>query len=344
MRRITITLAAAMTATLTTLGTLAAAPVQAADGTAILDPADGADIPAGTQSVTVLFGATDSYEVDVDGPSGYYDWANYAATAGETRTFSNLDPMSVAGDYRVTVYDGAFDVVVTSDFTVGAAPVKVTNPAARPSDFYPVVRDRYKDSAAIAYTLNRRADVSVHVYRVADGKRVRAINVGSQGSGRRQWTWNGFTNAGSPVGAGKYRVEIKAKAADGTSATARTTVAARTTTVTRRGAKAVRGNRATSTSRRGNCYVDRDAYFGETRLDCWAGAHAQATYRFAIPANARNLVWRVRGEKGCCDEGKLTRTGTRVSPRSYRIVVRVTNWRAFTVRRASVSYSYRDRI
>jgi hypothetical protein len=346
MRRTTLTLAAAFVAALTGLGTLTAAPAEAADGTIVVTPADGAEVPAGIDAITVQFGATDSYEVDVDGPGGYYDWEYHDAQAGQTVALSGFDPMVVAGAYDVTVFNGSYDVVATSSFTVVAPPVEVTNPVARPNVFYPVVRDRFKDVTTVAYTLNRRADVTAQVYRVGDGKRVRSADVGSgsQGAGRRQWTWNGLNNAGQPVGAGRYRIEIEAQDVDGAVSTARVTVTARTETVTRHAVEAVKGSRTSSAGHRGNCFVNRSAYFGETRLDCWGGAYAQATYRFAIPAQATNVRWRVRGEIGCCDRGRIIRAGTRLSPRSYRVSVRVTSWRAFTVGRVSVSYTYRERI
>lgn len=222
--------------------------------------------------------------------------------------------------------------------------MEVGSPAVRPSTFYPVVRDGYKDRARITYKLNRRAEISASVYRRSDGQRIRREDVGSQSAGRRGWTWDGRTNSGKPVAAGSYRIEIAATDPDGNSDKAKAIVTATTATVTRHDSKSVGGHRTSSTSHRGNCYTNRSSYFSEIDLDCWGGVYAQATYRFAIPRNATNVTWRVRGEVNCCDGGKIIRTGTRLAPRSYRVMVKVTNWRSFTVSRVSVSYAYRERI
>lgn len=343
MRRIATTVAAVLTAAMALTGlTGLTAAAQADDGTVILSPAPGAEIDPGARTVTIQFASTDYYDVYVQGPGDYDENRPYDADAGETHTF-NFSAFSTPGRYTITAYDSYYGVAATSTFTVLAPPMKVVNPAASPATFYPLVRDRFKDSTSIGYTLNRRAFVTAHVLRVADGRWVRHVDVGTQNAGRRHWTWNGLTSTGKRVVPGRYRIEIDAEAPDGTSSSTRTAVTARTSVVTKRVTQSRYGNRA-ATSHRGNCYTNRDSYSGEVTLDCWAGKWAQATYKFTIPTNAKNLSWRVRGEQNCCDSGQLTRTGKRTSARAFRVQVRVTYWRSYTVRRVSVSYTYRQRV
>jgi hypothetical protein len=71
------------------------------------------------------------------------------------------------------------------------------------------------------------------------------------------------------------------------------------------------------------------------------------TYTFAIPASAYNLSWGLSGERAgddiCC-QGKITRSGWRPTSTRYKVQAQVTGWRAYTVYRAAVSYTYKKRI
>ena len=65
---------------------------------------------------------------------------------------------------------------------------------------------------------------------------------------------------------------------------------------------------------------------------------AKARYGFSLPHNARNVTWSVSGTRGCCDSGRITKTGWRTGDH-YDVRVRVTNWRSYTINRASVTYT-----
>ena len=59
-------------------------------------------------------------------------------------------------------------------------------------------------------------------------------------------------------------------------------------------------------------------------------------------AGAFNIDWSVRGTRGCCDDGRVIKTGTR-DGRSFDIRVRVTGWASYTVKGVTLAYTYRVR-
>ncbi len=76
--------------------------------------------------------------------------------------------------------------------------------AVAPSTFYPD-KDGYRDVLRIEGRLHEPAVVTVGIYSVASGKRVRKMELGSK-SAPYVWSWNGRTASGTLVAAGKYRV------------------------------------------------------------------------------------------------------------------------------------------
>src|SRR4029077_11024436 len=114
----------------------------------------------------------------------------------------------------------------------------------------------------------------------------------------------------------------------GNTSTASTTVNVASKVVSRRDGSIEDGYSYTTKATNGICHVDRDAYNRTAQLDCWGGNYAMATYRLHIPPGAHGLNSYVTGARGCCSQGQLTFTGTRTSPTSYLVKVKVTNWRS----------------
>jgi hypothetical protein len=52
----------------------------------------------------------------------------------------------------------------------------------------------------------------------------------------------------------------------------------------------------------------------------------------------------VRGETGCCTEGRITRTGSPDQRHRFRVTVKVTNWRAYFIHKVAITCTYRTRI
>lgn len=73
-----------------------------------------------------------------------------------------------------------------------------------PSAFYPV-RDGYRDLLRISGIRNEAASVTIRIYSVATGRRVRLVGL-PLASGAYHWDWNGRNSAGTLLAAGQYRV------------------------------------------------------------------------------------------------------------------------------------------
>jgi hypothetical protein len=101
--------------------------------------------------------------------------------------------------------------------------------------------------------------------------------------------------------------------------------------------------RGVDTSRRanrGSCHFS--SLSGDLTLDCWGGRYALAKYTFGLPGDARDVHHSDRGSVGCCNfGGKISRSWNTTRNGNLAYLVRVTGWRAYTVRRVRVSYETR---
>jgi flagellar hook assembly protein FlgD len=226
-------------------------------------------------------------------------------------------------------------------------PLVIDRVSVSPETFYPRVRDGFRDTTRIRYRLSERAKVVATVVN-RDGRIVRRAKLGYQAghagwaTGRHHWRWNGRNKAGAKVAVGRYFVEITGRTVQGATRSVRRSVKVTTDVVTRRDSVIKAGVSTSSTDKTNDCYVER--YLRpELQLDCWGGAYAEATYLFKIPRNAFDVRWGVSGYQGCCDEGTITKTATRVKPHLVRVHVKVTNWRQYTVRRVGVFYKHEVR-
>ncbi len=140
-------------------------------------------------------------------------------TAGQTLGSLDVGPGATTLVLSTTMAVGAHDL--RADYSghgsiqASASPVLVQSVvldqavdadgfAVAPSTFYPV-KDGYRDVLRIGGRLHEPAVVTVRIYSVATGRRVRKVDLGSK-SGQYVWSWNGRTASGTLVAAGKYRV------------------------------------------------------------------------------------------------------------------------------------------
>lgn len=216
--------------------------------------------------------------------------------------------------------------------------------------FYPTVRDGYRDGVTFSgraafieyedesgdWITDDRQSWNVTV-RNSNGSKV-AERSGNSAEWGLRWYWNGKSQrTGEPVRVGKYKATLTVTNEEtGETRTATKTVTATTDTVDRRMTLSRSGTNTSSRSHSGSCYFS--GFYGSLDLDCWGGRQAVANYRFNVPNNARNVTWNVRGDRGCCDNGQVVKTGTRTGDH-FNVRVRVTNWAAYTVDRASVTYT-----
>jgi hypothetical protein len=326
---------------------LGTAPASAATGS-FTSPAAGSTYRAGDQ-VTFAVSGLSQWQVEIyceNDETTYWDTAD---STGPYVVASNGTTAELT--CTADLYDASWSWQDDVVYHVVPEPRanEVRNVAASPDVFYPRVRDRYRDAVDLGLTVRANATVTMTV-RNADGRTVRTRRV--QGGGgdwntsyQRTWSdWNGRNNQGNLVPVGRYRVTFTSQAEGYRTARATVTVHVATGWRTVRRTKTADPWYGSRDSVRGNCFISESSYpYGNT-LDCWGGAYAQATYRLRIPTNARVTGWYAGGERGCCDNGRVIKTGKRIAPGRFEIRVRVTNWASFTVTRVGVSYRFRARI
>lgn len=337
MKRTIVTLALA----LGLLSTVLAGSASAATAT-ITSPSQGASVAPGLRGVTVdvTEGGTlawslvsDDYEYDESG----------SVTVEPGRTTIAVPVVNHVGTYTFTLEDsdfyGSYDEI---RFRV-AAPPRLSSATASPSTFFPVVRDRYRDSVRFAFRTN--TPLSAVGYEVRDSayKVVTRGRIGARGTGVVSWSWNGRTANGAVLPTGSYTIKATAlTAAEGRTLTVVSPRITSRTAIIKQRVQLVRyGDDPSSLSNTDSCFVSE--YDGTLDLDCWgfgdSSAFARARYDFSLPSNATSVVWRVSGVAGCCDDGVIRRTGVKSGARGFRVEVYVSESRSFTVNHATVTYT-----
>jgi hypothetical protein len=268
-------------------------------------------------------------------------------------TAENQDPVTAACS-ALLYADGDAGVSDSVDFTIAAAPVaqkpnNVTITAVAPRTFFPRIRDGYRDS--VAFTLRSYQDTRISMSvndrsgrTVVRKKTVRQPWEGWDGLDTDSFSWNGRNSAGSVVPVGQYKVTFTSEGVGYKTVSSATwvTVASGFQNVTRTLTKD--GWLGSTDRTRGNCWATEGYYPHGNDLDCWGGAYAQATYTFRVPARARITRWFAHGERRCCSNGRVIKTGKRTSRTVFRVRVKVTNWAAYTVTRAGITYRARVRV
>lgn len=316
--------------------------------TQILAPAVGANVPAGAISYIVQVATAGAYWLDLS-CGGEFVTDEYLSASYESQQFSGTIGSPGEGEScSLSLYpigSGATGEDYVS-FTVAAAVPSIRNATAKADKFYPKVRDGYRDRTEIVFGARGDSDVTVDIVSSASGATVRSFarrgHDWADYYSRRSVSWNGANDSGRGVPTGRYVAVIRSALGEQI-ATAR---------VPLRLASGHRTSRVTE--RRAGWYGSRDRTSGDcfawehtagNWLNCWGSGYAQATYLFRIPSNARDINWRVDGFRQCCaSPGRIIRTGNRPKASLFRVTVKVTGWRSFVVRRASVTYTYRRAI
>jgi hypothetical protein len=216
-----------------------------------------------------------------------------------------------------------------------------------PAKFFPLVRDGYRDTADVNYSISGGTDQAVIRIRNSAGRLVRKVNLGELPGGDGTWTWNGRDNDGQRVPTGDYSVQLSLLEPYNGSQVRRTAdvqVASHTEWID--GSRYRDGIDATSWSHTRSCYVrwnwEDDA---DVLLDCWGGRYALVRFKFRIPPSARNITWKVHpGDYSyCCGNGRVIKSGTRPQRRSYVVTVKATKWRAYDVSWVDLNFEYAKR-
>lgn len=320
----------------------------AAYATQILTPAEGAEVPDGSVEYTVQVSTVGAYWLDLYcGADNEFRDDVYLSASSDGQQFSGaLGPVYEGESCSLELYasDNTATGSDSSSFTV-AMNLEIRNATTSPSEFYPRVRDGFRDSTSISFGSRLDSDVTVKIVSRATGSFVRTFTLSGRDSRayyERRWvTWNGKNNRGNLVSTGRYAAVITSRL-NGQSASARVPIEVASGFRTVRTTKTKDGWFGSRDQTRGNCYAWEVPDGND--LDCWGGRYAQATYRFALPSNARNISWGVRGYTECCDRGRITKTGKRTSATSFQVQVRVTYWRSFVVRSTWITYTYRKAV
>lgn len=302
--------------------------------------------------ITVDFPSDNTYssgaEVTV---SGYNSSSDYETISVECKN-SSRSPMDNVPPGSFSVSMGSFKGPDTchvldyytddqlATFFVAAPKIRVSDAAVSDSEFYPTVRDGYRDTVKFTWRQERQARATITVVN-ADGRAVRTAKPNASG-GRNAWIWNGRKDNGDVAAKGRYRIDVSVNAnAD----VARVKVA--TGVITKTFRKRLEGNQGVSFATRGDCYASRDSYYQIAKLDCWGGTFARASYRIRIPADAFDVRGTIdlnpSGADICC-RGRITRGWSQPSARTVAFWAQVTGWRATEVNYVRVSYQAKVRI
>lgn len=275
------------------------------------------------------------------------EWFYWSGTSG-TKTFETFSTTPVGDTCDVRLFDpnGVWDTE-NSIFLEDAAP-QIRNLRASPSEFYPRVRDGYRDAVQLSF--GARADTSKTMRvtnaegRTVYSKTLRACRWCDLDYYRESIAWRGVNNAGNTVPVGRYRVAITSEPADGQAATASQRVTVKTAVVTKRKRIWRDGYYTSGHSRSRNCGVQWWEYDLTVDLDCWGGKGAEVRYFFKLPRSAKKIGWSAPGSFNSNLGGRIVKDGKRVRPTRFMIKVRVTKFRDYTVNYAHLAYTYKRRI
>ncbi|MGH2629925.1 MAG: FlgD immunoglobulin-like domain containing protein [Actinomycetota bacterium] len=213
-----------------------------------------------------------------------FSWGKVSVTA----------PRSYVVDVRRQ--DGG-PVITSAPFTL--LPRLVSDLSAKPSPFYPLVDDGYKDTTKIRFSL--AADTTDTTIAVFDadtygrccGTQVLAEDLGPLAEGARSWTWDGTRDDASSAPKGTYFVRVEATDADDVSVVSkaqkvRVTKGKIRLTATKQkdGSAYARVGDERATAIGGDCSVSRDLPTREARVLC-ANADVSVFWRWALKPGER---------------------------------------------------------
>jgi len=187
---------------------------------------------------------------------------------------------------------------VISNATFTLLPRLVSNLSAKPSPFYPLVDDGYKDTAKIGFSLAAHTtETVVNVFR-ADlygrccGDQILTDELGPLPKGARSWTWDG-NGDGSPAKKGTFFVKFRATDLGGLSMTSKaqkvriTKGKIRLTSTKQKAGRAyARVGDVQRTGIGGDCVVSRNLPPGQTQILC-ANASVSVYWNWALKPGER---------------------------------------------------------
>jgi hypothetical protein len=322
----------------------------------VVSPVEDQVVPQGyVGPVRVDFSDAPAAEYDIwvecppgegDGePVDDYFWSRRVTYTGDGTDDvfeSAIDPLTTPGAQTCMV--SVFNQTPGSSgeahltFSTAAAELSIGSATASPRVFYPRLRDGFRDATTMTWTVSKPSAVRG---RVLDGRgrTVRYVNLGRvdrQGS----WTWRGWL-AGRRAPTGRYSLQVSATDLEHrTVRRAAVPVRLAAGMATRRSSLRVVGSNYSESQATSSCSVTRD--LGHAVLACTRAGHAQVWYRFRVDRGAFDVRREVLGQRGCCAPGTVTRQLQRINGNTYRVGVRVTGSRSYTVVQARLLWAWKQ--
>jgi hypothetical protein len=253
--------------------------------------------------------------------------------------------VAVPTTYEIDVRRQSGGHVTSTTFSL--LPALVSKLSAKPSPFYPLVNDGYKDTTKVGFSLaTDTAETVVNVFRANTygrccGEQVLTAELGPKPKGARSWTWNGDGDS-SPPKKGTYFVKIGATDLDGLSMASKAQKVRITKDKIRLTATKEKAGRAYArvgdvqrTAIGGGCVVSRDQPPGQTQILC-ANATVSVYWNWALKPGERieSVSFVIDGGIYGCHKSK-GRSGTRSFLR-----VRSPPTSTCSVVTAKIKYSY----
>ncbi len=145
-----------------------------------------------------------------------------SATAAPWGAKANLSRFSAGGHVLSAIVTDVYGHTAQASkwVTLDRKPLTISRYSRTPDPFYPILKDRYKDSSSIYYTVNKEC-VATLTIRKSGGEVVRTLSA-SVKPGRRKFVWNGKWASDGLPHKGTYYYQITATDAAGYTATTRT--------------------------------------------------------------------------------------------------------------------------
>jgi hypothetical protein len=281
---------------------------------------------------------SNTYEVQFDD----IPVCTYAGTLvpGEV-THCTLSSAPLVGTHFVNLYDRTTDYYLDGS-VITIDPHLTLSESLPRTAFYPLVRDGYKDSIGLGYTLDEDAKVTFEAKNAA-GKIIRHDGPHSETTGSHTWKWTGRTDTGRIKRVGYYWLRAIATAHGETKKGNWQRISAKTALLTKQGS-ASRLGRNFSSAGKSNCLINKNYWNdGDVFLDCWDGS-AHATYSFAVPSSTYSVTTGSSTKQHCCGNGTTSRTTTRPSASRVQVAFNVTGWASLAINSVSIHYAYKKRI
>jgi hypothetical protein len=260
---------------------------------------------------------------------------NQSGTSDDVQNWQLGAPITGPKSCKISVTNYAGSRA-TNPFTVDPPPLKLSNVRLTRAGFYPLVRDGYKDSTEVDWTINREAAVNVYVRHA--GRVVRhSGGWDDEKAGRWYWPWNGRKDNGTIAKPGRYSILVIARANGVVRRETREVIVA--TGYRRVKTTLSKSGYGTSSTRHDRyCGVDFDSYYSTVQLTCFDGGSAKANYRFRLRSGAYGIHWTVYGDVVSGNKTNLRLPGKRIDSRHYVATVKVVQDLSYVVDEVDLTY------